>query len=111
MLDPWPGSADGESAAEWVGRFRIDLVNERGWPASPAELEVRRETVHLRHELVEVAVMGRLSFAEWLGAAEVQPLVVGHVDWAVCRGALVLTVGRARYRVTDESWRQVVLLV
>lgn len=94
-----------------MGRFRIDLVNGRGWPASPAELEVRRETVHLRHELVEVAVMVRETFAEWLRGGQSRPLVVGNVDWAVDLGALVLTVGSARYRLTDESRRQVVLLV
>ncbi len=94
-----------------MGRFRIDLVNGRGWPTSPAELEVRRETVHLRHELVEVAVMVRKAFAEWLRVGPARPLVVGNVDWALDLGSLVLTVGHAHYRLTDESRRQVVLLV
>ncbi|GAB3264301.1 hypothetical protein [Kineosporia babensis] len=110
ILDPWPG---GETV-EWVGRFRIDLLNGRGWPAPPAEIEVRRETVHLKHELVEVAVMPRRSFAVWLAeAAEVavRPLAAGSVVWALDLGALLLTVGCARYRLTDESRRQVVLLV
>lgn len=108
ILDPWPGAGE---ALEWVGRFRIDLVNGRGWPAPPAEIEVRRETVHLRHELVEVAVMPRRSFAEWLLDAAARPLVVRGVVWAVDLGALTLSVGSARYRLTDDSRRQVVLLV
>jgi hypothetical protein len=108
ILGPWTGSASPEG---WVGRFRIDLVNGRGWPASPAELQVRRETVHLRHELVEVAVMVRTAFADWLAAGSARPLVVGKVDWTLDLGALVLTVGHARYRLTDEARRQVVMLV
>ncbi|GLY18098.1 hypothetical protein LWF15_26925 [Kineosporia rhizophila] len=147
---------------EWVGRFRIDLLNGRGWPAPPAEIEVRRETVHLRHQLVEMSVVSRRLFAEWLagpsdamdsaavgpagaasrpvirtsigtsvGAADhavtgaaaapvvapvagsllARPMVAGSVAWAWERGALMLTVGSARYRLTDDSRRQVVLLV
>jgi hypothetical protein len=65
----------------------------------------------LRHQLVELAVIGRRAFAEWLGGTQARPLVVGNVDWAVHLGALVLTVGSARYRLTDEARRQVVLLV
>jgi hypothetical protein len=98
-------------ALEWVGRFRIDLVNGRGWPAPPAEIEARRETVHLRHELVEVAVMHRRSFAEWLLNAAARPLEVRGAVWAVDLGALTLSVGSARYRLTDDSRRQVTLLV
>ena len=107
MLDPWPG-ADGST--EWVGRFRIDLVNGRGWPAPPAELEVRRETVHLRHELVEMAVLSRRSLAEWL-VNSARPLTVRNVIWAMDLGSITLSLGSARYRLTDESRRQVVLLV
>lgn len=107
LLDPWP---EGDPV-EWVGRFRIDLTNGRGWPAPPAEIEVRRETVHLRHELVEVAVVARRAFAEWLAGAAAHPLSVGGVVWAMDLGSLVLSVGSARYRLTDEARRQVVLLV
>jgi hypothetical protein len=111
ILDPWPGAGSAAGAEEWVGRFRIDLVNGRGWPAPPAEVEVRRESVHLRHELVEVAAMSRRSFAGWLGASGAVPLKADHVVWSVHLGALVLAIGDTCYRLTDESWRQVVLLV
>lgn len=104
------GSAS-DGAGEWVGRFRIDLVNGRGWPAPPAEVEVRRESVHVRHELVEVAVMPRRIFADWLSNAAAGPMKVGNVVWATRLEALVLTVGSACYRLTDDSRRQVVLLV
>ncbi|GLY32936.1 hypothetical protein [Kineosporia sp. NBRC 101731] len=111
ILDPWPGAGPAAGAVEWVGRFRIDLVNGRGWPAPPAEIEVRRESVHLKHELVEVAAMSRRSFAGWLGASGAVPLKADHVVWSVHLGALVLAIGNTCYRLTDESWRQIVLLV
>ncbi|MBT0770815.1 hypothetical protein KIH74_17870 [Kineosporia sp. J2-2] len=100
-----------DDGTQWVGRFRVDLVNGRGQAVAPAELEVRGETVHLSHESAEVAVMSRRLFARWLGDCGGVPMMAGNVVWAARPEALALAIGAATYLLTDDARRRVVLLV
>lgn len=107
MLDPIRPTEQ----SVWLGRFRIDLINDRGWPASPAEIEMCCEKVNLRHNLVMVAVMPRRALGTWFAEPSDRPFTAGTVTWQVRPGALLLTLGKARYRVAETSRQQIVLLL
>ena len=98
-------------AGQWTGELLLDLRNGRDWSIGDAELSVRRDTVLLRHQGRNLAVLDRELFSAWLSHTNPDPLVVDDVVWQVQVGVTFMTVGHSWFRVGPESLATLVAVI
>jgi hypothetical protein len=95
----------------WTGELTLDLRNPRGWSVRAAELTVRRDTVVVRHEGRNLAVLDRDFFRRWLGEPEPVPYAVDDLVWSVQIGMTFMTSGSTTFRVEPDSLRELVAVI
>jgi hypothetical protein len=95
----------------WTGELVLDLRNGQDWSAADAELSLRRDTVLLRHEGRNLAVLDRDLFRDWLIQTEPEPLMVDDVVWSVQVGITFMAAGKVAFRVSPESLSTLVSVI
>jgi hypothetical protein len=93
------------TAQPWTGILGLDLRNGRDWSAGILEVDVRPDTVEIRHQGRMIAAMHRDRFREWIIRPGELPYLADETRWSVQAGITALTIrpGGYTYQVAPES--------
>jgi hypothetical protein len=89
----------------WTGLLGLDLRNGRDWSAGTLEVDVRQDTMEVRHQGRMIAEIDRDRFREWMIHPGELPYLADQTRWSVEAGVTVLTLrpGAYVYQVGAES--------
>ena len=96
--------------SQWTGSLHLDLRNARGWSAGALDLAVGRDTVQVRHQGRELAILDRDQFRDWMIRPQFA-YVADDTAWATEMDVTVFQVGRSRFTITPESMAHLLTVV